>query len=145
MATNTWTLKRSEDQWFKTAAAQAQRANAMGWGQLNYERSMADQQGAWDHADLSKAFSRQREQFASPWNRKNMMNSGMYQNALGRMIGDHSENVARMNIGDQYRNQGFSLAGTQLDQVQQHTLDDLRDQRRAYEETLASMIRTYGA
>lgn len=138
-------LKPMENQWFTAQQRRAQQAFNLGTQQNDYERRLANTQAQWGQDDLRRTYARQREQFGNSFNRRGMMNSGVYQQSLSRFIDDYNTSQSRLSTGNLFRNEGFDLAGNQLAQVRDSTLSELRDQREAYQRQLAEMLRTYGS
>lgn len=138
-------LQETERQWFAAQNRRATSAHDMGQAQNAYDRRVSNGQQSWRTQDLRQAHVLQREQFARPWNRKGMMNSGMYQNALVRLNDRQNTETNRNTTSAGWRTEGFDLAGNQLSQVRDDTLQELRDQQTAYQRQVSAMLQQYGS
>lgn len=136
-------LKPIETQWFNAQKARAKQAYTLGTDQNKYERGLSNKQAEWGRADLMRNFTQQRQGFANSWNKRGMVNSGGYQSALTRYNEDYQRNLGRQRVGNEWKNQGFDIAGNQLATIQTDALKELEDQQREYQNTVATVIKGY--
>lgn len=136
-------LKPIETQWFTAQKNRAKQAFTLGNDQNTYERGLSNVQSGWSREDMIRNFNRQREGFANSWNKRGMVNSGLYNAALTRFQGDQQTNLTRQRTGNEWKNQGYDIAGNQLATIQSDALQELEDQRRAYQNTMATVLRGY--
>ena len=130
-----------EKQWFQAQRSRAKQAFELGSAQSTYERDLSNRQAGWNRGDLIRNYSRQRESFSNPWNKRGMLNSGMYGQALQRYTGDHQRDLQRQGQANQWKNEGFDMAGDQLARVRDEALTELQNQEREYQNTLATILR----
>ena len=136
-------LKPIETQWFNAQKNRAKQAYALGNQQNTYEQDLSNVQSGWSREDMIRNFNRQREGFGNGWNKRGMMSSGMYQNALTRFNDDQQTNLNRQRIGTEWKNQGYDIAGNQLATIQADALKELEDQKREYQNTVATVLSGY--
>lgn len=130
-----------ERDWFAQQERRARSTHSLGQAQNRYERQLANVQQGWRTDDTTRQYDRGRETLHNPWNQRGMMNSGMWQNQLGRFNADRLRDINRTHSMASMQNQGYDLASSQLDTVRDAALEDLRLQQQAYEETLAAVAR----
>lgn len=136
-------LKPIENQWFRSQRNRAKQAYELGTQQNKYEKGLWNKQQTWTRDDLVRQFNRQRETLANPYNRRGMMNSGMYQQGLLRHYQDRGRALDRQSLATLWKNEGFDLAQSQLARVRDDQLADLKDQQDEYRKTLAGVIDLY--
>ena len=138
-------MNANETWWFANRADQARRNYGYNKAQNDYERGLARTQAGWDRADLVRQFSRQRQALPANYNRRGVMNSGIWNKALADWTTDKTRALTRQTAAADMKQQGYDLADYQLADIKRKALDDLAAQRTAYEQTIASILRTnYG-
>lgn len=136
-------LSPNELQWFAAQRARARQAYELGAAQNKYEKAGANTRYGWTTEDLKRNFTQQRARFATPFLQRGMMNSGNYGQRLTEFRNAHSRDLFRANEGNRWQNQGYDLASSQLAKVRDDALAELRDQEKAYRDTLATQIANY--
>lgn len=134
-------LNPNETFWFRNREDQAQRQFRYGQKQNAYERELSRTQGQWDREDLIRQFTQQRQQLPQGYTQRGLMNSGVYQRGLGEWGSNKLRSLGRQSAAQGMKMQGYDIADVQLTDIRNKALDDLRNQRIAYEQTLASILR----
>ena len=138
------TLKPNETQWFKSQRRRADHAYNLGTQQNKYERLQSERQSNWQREDLARQWHRGRESFANSFNKRGVINSGIYQNALLRRQQDQNKAFQRNSESKLWKGQGYDLAKRQLGDVRTAAKKDLDEQETAYRRTISSVIDLYG-
>jgi hypothetical protein len=134
-------MTESERWWFTNRENQARRTFDYGKAQNTYERNLAKTQAGWDRSDLLRQFSQQRAALPSTYNRRGVMNSGLWQRGYGEWAGNKVRSLTRQQSAADSRQQGFDIADYSMADIKQKALDDLTAQRIAYEQTLDAAIK----
>lgn len=133
-------LNLNEKNWFN------QRRNSAIWNygygktQNDYERKLSGTQQGWQRADLIKQFTDARQKLPNQFNRRGIMNSGIYQKALGDFAADRTQALTRQNTGAGLKNQGYDIANSQLGLIKARTLSELEAQKADYRKSLSAGI-----
>lgn len=134
-------LNPNETWWFSNRADQARRQYGYAKAQNDYERKLSGTQGEWDRQDMIRQFASQRTQLPRNYTQRGLMNSGVYQRGLGEFKSNKVRALTRQTAAQDLKSQGYDIADVQLTDIRNKALDDLRNQRIAYEQTLASILR----
>jgi hypothetical protein len=134
-------LNSNERWWFKNRAAQADRQFRYGKAQNDYERGLAKTQATWDRSDLIRQFTNQRNSLAGGFQRRGVMNSGLYQRGYKDWSENKVRSLTRQTSAADARQRGFDIAAYSLADIRQKTLDDLQAQKLAYEQSLSEFVK----
>lgn len=98
-----------------------------------YGRFVAQQRGKRGLADAKRNFGRQVPGFTAQWGQRGMtgpgVQSGVFQNAMQRFVGDFQRDYGRMQQDMTSDLQGYDLQQANFEQAKQQALADLRMQQ----------------
>ena len=134
-------LNSNERWWFTNRADQAKRQFGYGKAQNDYERGLAKTQAEWDRSDMIRQFANQRNSLAGGFQRRGVMNSGLYQRGYKDWSENRIRSLSRQTSAADSRQKGFDIAAYSLADIKQKTLDDLAAQKTAYEQSLAEIVK----
>lgn len=111
-----------------TYAAQRRKAQAgygQGLAQATYDQNMSQTKLTRDLGDVDQSYARKRENLPGQYARRGLMNSGIYQGALGRHAADqtqerqralqsYQERLGQLEINKQNLGQNLNLAMTEI-------------------------------
>lgn len=91
--------------------------------------------------DLQTDYGKARRAFGSDWNRRGMLNSGLYKQAYGDLQKDRMRGLARLQFNRQSELDALDLAGRQLVTVRDNTLADVDTAEAARRQAVAAALR----
>lgn len=142
MADASGQLLPTELQYWNAAKQRVNRAYDMGTGQNKHDRGLAQYQYDWDRQDMLKRLADQRNAIPGQFNRRGMMNSGLYQRGLADYTRDSTRSTQRLDTAHYLRQAGFNLVDNQLKRIRDESLTDITDQQAALRELRATTLRS---
>lgn len=137
-------LKANEIQWFKSRRDQAGWSAGYGRDQNEYDRKIEAKQQSWNRDDLVRHYQQMRQKLPNAFNRRGVMNSGLYQKGLSDWAQDRTRDLQRQTTAATLKDQGFDLARSQINLIEERTKRDIDRQKKALEETVSASLAAAG-
>lgn len=100
-----------------------------------YSRTLSQQRGNRNVADFKQSFGRSQPGFTSSWGRRGLtgggVQSGAFQGALQRRVGDYTRDLGRMQTDMAQNNQQYQMQGARFTQERQNALAEIEARKQA--------------
>ena len=136
-------LYETEKTWWRGRQNALERAFDFGKQQNQYDQSLYTAQREWDRSDMLHRLAQQRSQLPGSYNRRNMLNSGMWQQGLTDYARQRGDALNRFDQADNLKMYGFAMTNNQLGRTYTESTDDLNAQMEALRRTRASNYGSY--
>lgn len=113
-----------EQQYFKTQRDQIKRNYLFGVGQNKFDQTKANWGFKTQREDVTRNYGINRRSLAGGFNSRGRFGGGAWGRALSDLQQDKRRANERINMGQEYSNEGFNLAKTQLFGARQGALWD---------------------